>query len=167
MVSSVASPPGGRIPIPEVMSKGRFEPASAAPRSYVSAGFDAGGDWAIQFRDHREFIKCYAVVSGQCWLCVEGVPDAIRLKSGDCFVLPSGRPFRLASDPTLPPVDAGPIFFPARSWRRRLIQRRRGSVACRGAASASAAIMPACCWGCCRPSFISTENRIRRRCDGR
>ncbi len=84
------------------------------PRSYVSAGFDAGGDWSIQFRDQHEFIKCYAVVSGQCWLSVEGVPDAIRLKTGDCFVLPGGRPFRLASDLTLTPADAGPIFFPAR-----------------------------------------------------
>jgi len=84
------------------------------PRSYVSAGFDAGGDWSIQFRDQHEFIKCYAVVSGQCWLSVEGVPDAIRLKSGDCFVLPSGRPFRLASDLALTPADAEPIFSPAR-----------------------------------------------------
>jgi AraC-like DNA-binding protein len=84
------------------------------PVSYVSAGFDAGGDWSIQFRDHYEFIKCYAVVSGQCWLCVDGIPDAIPLNSGDCFVLPSGRPFRLASDLTLTPADAGPIFSPAR-----------------------------------------------------
>jgi len=45
---------------------------------------------------------------------VEGVPDAIRLKTGDCFVLPSGRPFRLASDLTLPAAEAGPIFSPAR-----------------------------------------------------
>jgi len=84
------------------------------PRSYMSAGFDAGGNWSIQFPDHHECIKCYAVASGQCWLSVEGVPDAVRLKTGDCFVLPSGRPFRLASDVTLTPVDAGPIFSPAR-----------------------------------------------------
>jgi AraC-like DNA-binding protein len=84
------------------------------PRSYVSAGFDAGGDWSIQFRDQQNFIKCYAVISGQCWMCVDGVPDPIRLTAGDCFVLASGRPFRLASDLTLTPVDAGPIFSPAR-----------------------------------------------------
>ena len=84
------------------------------PRSYVSAGFDAGGDWSIQFRDQQDFIKCYVVVSGQCWMSVDGVPDTVRLKSGDCFVLASGRPFRLASDLTLTPVDAGPIFTPAR-----------------------------------------------------
>ncbi len=84
------------------------------PRSYVSAGFDAGGNWSIQFPDQHECIKCYAVVSGECWLSVEGVPDAVRLKTGDCFVLPSGRPFRLASDMALTPVDAGTIFSTAR-----------------------------------------------------
>jgi len=42
-------------------------------RSYVSGGFDAGGKWSIQFPQH-EGIKCYAVVSGQCWLLVEGFP---------------------------------------------------------------------------------------------
>ena len=52
------------------------------PRSYMSGGFDAGGEWSIQFPPH-EGIKCYAVVSGQCWLSVDGVPDAVRLKTGD------------------------------------------------------------------------------------
>jgi AraC-like DNA-binding protein len=84
------------------------------PRSHMSAGFDAGGNWSIQFPDLHECIKCYAVVSGECWLSVEGVPDPVRLKTGDCFVLPSGRPFRLASDVTLTPVEAGTIFSPAR-----------------------------------------------------
>jgi len=83
------------------------------PRSCMSGGFDAGGDWSIQFGQHQG-IKCYAVVSGQCWLSVEGVPDAVRLKTGDCFVLPRGRPFRLASDLALTPVDARTIFSTAR-----------------------------------------------------
>src|SRR6266404_5288933 len=60
------------------------------PRSYVSAGFDAGGEWSIQFSDQHERIKCYAVVSGECWLWVEGVPDAVRLKTGDSFVTYNG-----------------------------------------------------------------------------
>jgi len=79
------------------------------PRNYMSGGFDIGGDWSIQFPRH-EGIKCYAVVSGQCWLAVEGVPEAVRLKTGDCFLLPLGRPFRLASDLTLPPVDFREMF---------------------------------------------------------
>ncbi len=79
------------------------------PRSHVSAGFAAGGDWSLAF-SHNPGIKCYAVVSGHCWMAVDGVPEALRLEAGDCYLLPRGRPFRLASDLALPAVDAGPIF---------------------------------------------------------
>lgn len=82
------------------------------PRSYVSAGVDAGGEWSIQYPDQNKLIKCYAVVSGECWLAVEGVPEAAHLKKGDCFVLPSGRPFRLASDMALPTVPSSTYFPP-------------------------------------------------------
>jgi hypothetical protein len=76
------------------------------PRSYVSAGFDAFGDWSIHLADPQKRIKCYAVVSGACRLSVEGVAQPVRIAAGDCFVLPGGRPFRLASDPALAPVNA-------------------------------------------------------------
>ncbi len=85
------------------------------PRNYMSAGFDAAGDWSVQFPDQRESIKCGAVVTGQCWLSVEGVPEAVRLETGDGFLLPSGRPFRLASDLTMTPVEARSVFSSARS----------------------------------------------------
>jgi AraC-like DNA-binding protein len=81
----------------------------------VSAGFDAGGDWSIQFPDQNRLIKCYAVISGACWLSVDAVAEPVRLKAGDCFVLPSGRAFRLASNLNLRPVDARTIFPPARA----------------------------------------------------
>jgi AraC-like DNA-binding protein len=84
------------------------------PRSYASGGFDVGGEWSIQFRQH-EGVKCYAVVSGQCWVSVEGVPEAVPIKAGDCFLLPLGRPFRLASDLTLTPVDPQSMFVAGRS----------------------------------------------------
>ena len=74
------------------------------PRSYSSGGFEVGGDMAIQFPKHQG-IKCYAVVSGQCWLSVEGVPDAVLLTAGDCFLLPRGLPFCLATDLSITPVD--------------------------------------------------------------
>ncbi|HVU47174.1 MAG TPA: AraC family transcriptional regulator [Terracidiphilus sp.] len=79
------------------------------PRGTVARGFDIAGDWSIRFGPH-EGIKCYALISGQCWLVVEGVSDPVHLQTGDCFLLPRGLPFRLASDIALPPVDAHTIF---------------------------------------------------------
>jgi AraC-like DNA-binding protein len=73
-------------------------------RSYISGGFEVGGDTAVQFPKHQG-IKCYAVVSGQCWLSVEGVPDPVLLTAGDCFLLPHGLSFCLATDLSLAPVD--------------------------------------------------------------
>jgi AraC-like DNA-binding protein len=74
------------------------------PRTYSSGGFDAGGEWSIQFPRY-EGIKCYAVVSGQCWLLVEDIPDPARLRKGDCILLPTNRSFRVASDLELTPVS--------------------------------------------------------------
>ena len=79
------------------------------PRSYVSAGFDAGGAWSVRWPE-IDGIKCYAVASGRCWLEVAGVADPIYLQTGDCFLLPGGRSFRLASDLQVPPVDAAAVY---------------------------------------------------------
>ena len=86
------------------------------PRSSVSAGFDAGGAWSIAFSGNVG-IKCYAVASGQCWLAVDGVSDPVYLKAGDCFLLPGGRPFRIASDLALAPVDSADVFSQDRVGR--------------------------------------------------
>jgi AraC-like DNA-binding protein len=82
------------------------------PRSYMFRLMDAGGAWSIQFPQH-DGVKCYAIVSGQCWLTVEGVAEPVRLGTGDCFLLPRGRPFGLASDPDMTPVDAKTLFSTA------------------------------------------------------
>jgi AraC-like DNA-binding protein len=92
------------------------------PRSYAASGFSAGGDWSVRFPRH-EGIKCYAVVAHQCWLSLDGITEAVPLGAGDCFLLPSGRSFRLASDPALAPVDAA-AFFPT--------ARRGGIARCNG-----------------------------------
>ena len=73
------------------------------PHTYIAGGFDLGGDWAIQFNAHSG-IKCYALVSGACWLAVEGTAEAVRLTTGDCVLLPNGRQFRLTTDLALEPV---------------------------------------------------------------
>ena len=81
------------------------------PRSYMSAGFDAAGDWSIQFPNQHDSIKCGAVVTGRCWMTVDGVTEPVLLDTGDCFLLPGGgRAFRLASGLDVPPTDAATIF---------------------------------------------------------
>src|ERR1700684_4274036 len=117
-------------------------------RSYMSGGFDVGGELSVQFPKY-EGIKCYALVSGQCWLAVEGVDDAVLMKPGDCFLLPRGWPFRLATDLPLTPVDLRTILS---------ARRERGMVSYKGGGDGfivgGPSLLPgkhaACCWGCFR-----------------
>jgi AraC-like DNA-binding protein len=80
-------------------------------RSYTSGGFDIGGEFSIEFK-HYDGIKCYAIVAGECWLEVEGQREPMRVVAGDCFMLFSGTKFRLATDLSLPSVDALTLFRP-------------------------------------------------------
>ena len=65
------------------------------PRTYNCGGLDLGAASAIHFPRH-DGLKCYAVISGEAWLSVDGVPDLVHLRAGECFLLPRGRPFCLA-----------------------------------------------------------------------
>lgn len=85
------------------------------PRSYITAGFDAGGSWALTLDDLAGRIKCYAVMKGECWLSMEGFGEAMKVSAGDCFVLPSGRPVRIASDPQVESKPASEVLDPNRS----------------------------------------------------
>jgi len=87
------------------------------PRSYISGGFGIDRDLAVKFPNHQG-IKCYAVVSGQCWLSVEGVPNPVLLTAGDCFLLPRGRPFSLSTDLSLKPIDFQQLLAELRSGSR-------------------------------------------------
>ncbi|WP_133646313.1 AraC family transcriptional regulator [Paraburkholderia flava] len=73
-------------------------------RSYVSGGFNAGGDWCVRFGPH-EGIKFHAVLMGQCWVQVDGEPEPLKITEGECFVLARGKPFQIASDMALEAVD--------------------------------------------------------------
>ena len=86
-------------------------------RSYRVGGFEAGGDWSVRFGAY-EAIKCYAMTTGACWLAVEGAGEPVFLQQGDCFLLPHGRPFQVASDLTLPPDD----------WRRHFVGAGEGAL---------------------------------------
>lgn len=83
------------------------------PRSYLTAGLDAGGDWAVRFENQSGAIKCHAIMEGGCWLVVDGESEA-RLLADDCVILPSGRSFTLASDLGVPPIAAHDLLGAAR-----------------------------------------------------
>ena len=78
------------------------------PASYMFRGIDAGGDWAVRFEAHRG-MKCFAILSGQVWLTVDGVGDVL-LKQGDCVLLPHGYGSRIGSAPEVPARDAWAVF---------------------------------------------------------
>lgn len=75
----------------------------------VFAGLKAGGNWAIDFPP-PDGIKFNAIVDGTCWLTVDGVEEAIRLESGDCFLLSRKRTFSLCSDLSLPAIHSDEIY---------------------------------------------------------
>lgn len=63
---------------------------------YVSGGFIVGRETGYRFPPHSG-IKCYAVVTGFCWLKTTNKGAAIRLEVGDCVLLSHGEPFRLTA----------------------------------------------------------------------
>lgn len=74
------------------------------PRGYQSGGIDAGGDWSFSFPKSNGFF-CLALVSGSCWLSIEGVDKPVPMQAGEFAILPHGPAFRIASDLTVSPVD--------------------------------------------------------------
>src|SRR5664280_111149 len=122
MIGPIVLPPqnpenqrsGSPLLQPGLGSSQRMDPLSEVlalmkPQVYVAGGFSVLGDMAIHFPKHQG-IKCYAMLAGQCWLVVEGVPEPVLLHAGDCFLLPRGLPFRLATDLSLEPVSYTDAF---------------------------------------------------------
>jgi AraC-like DNA-binding protein len=91
------------------------------PRSFMSGGMDAGGNWSFRFERNNCFL-CFALISGHCWISIEGMHEAVRLEAGDFVALPHGPAFRIGSDFNLAPVDirsvvTGPLNGRIVSWQ--------------------------------------------------
>lgn len=80
------------------------------PESHLAALLISGGDWSIRFPDQKGALKCNAVIEGEAWVVVDDDHDPVKVCRGDFFLLPSGRPFVLTSDPELPSVSAHHFF---------------------------------------------------------
>ncbi|MFM0347852.1 AraC family transcriptional regulator [Paraburkholderia sp. RL17-347-BIC-D] len=72
----------------------------------------AGGSWALRFPPPNK-IKLVAVVKGDCWLRLDGQAAALRVKTGDVFVLPAKSVFVLAGDLNAPQFDGLGVFADA------------------------------------------------------
>ncbi len=76
------------------------------PQSHRTGVLDLGHSCAIAFPDQAGALKCNAVISGRAWVTVEGSKQPVQLDAGDFFVLPTGRPFTIATDTS---VSAEPV----------------------------------------------------------
>ena len=96
------------------------------PRTNFSGRFDIASQQAIRFPSY-EGIKCYAIISGSCWLSVEKGSEPVLLEEGDCFLLPSGATFSLSTDPKRAPVNFHEFITALRSGRAGL---HSGNIGC-------------------------------------
>ncbi|WP_415400970.1 AraC family transcriptional regulator [Tateyamaria sp. SN3-11] len=73
------------------------------PQSHLAGLIDLGHQSAVAFPDQAGALKCNAMLAGQCWVAVEGSDTPVLVEQGDFFVLPSGRRFSIATDPSCVP----------------------------------------------------------------
>lgn len=73
------------------------------PQSHLAGLIDLGHSCGIAFPDQAGALKCNTMLSGQCLVTVEGSRTPVLVKQGDFFVLPSGRSFSIATDPSCTP----------------------------------------------------------------
>jgi AraC-like DNA-binding protein len=66
-------------------------------KALTAAALDCGGRWAIEFPAF-DVLRLNVVLSGQCWLSVDGTKAPHLVRAGDCFLLPHVRGLVLASD---------------------------------------------------------------------
>lgn len=81
-------------------------------RDGTSLRIAAGGAWALRLPSYS-YLKFIAQVEGRQWIRVDGGDAPICLEPGDCLVMHGGRPFVVASDLALAPVDGVAHFAAA------------------------------------------------------
>lgn len=77
--------------------------------SVVYGRLEATAPWGISF-EAPSHAKFGIVLRGNCWLTVEGVPRAIPLAGGDCYLLPRGNSYELRDNPHSSTVSISEIL---------------------------------------------------------
>ena len=93
--------------------------AMARARCDISTSLVAGNPWALYYPSPRQ-IKFMAIVKGGCWLRFDAEATALRIGTGDVLMLSGPRPYTLASELDVPPLDATEIFADPTAKRVRL-----------------------------------------------
>lgn len=88
-------------PLSDILSRLRVQ-------SVLSAKMEARGAWAMRFPAYRH-MKFGGLIEGARWIWTEN-SRPIRLKAGDFYLLTDGRPYCVASDLSLEPVDGAAVF---------------------------------------------------------
>ncbi|MDB5653216.1 MAG: AraC family transcriptional regulator [Tardiphaga sp.] len=84
-------------PLSDILSLLRVE-------NVLSTRLELVGDWALRFPSYRHIVFG-GVLEGSHWICVEGA-EPFKVNHGDCVLLTSGKPFRLASNPNTNAEDS-------------------------------------------------------------
>jgi AraC-like DNA-binding protein len=66
-------------------------------KALTAATLDASGRWAIEF-PAVNVLRLKVVLSGECWLAVEGEKPVYHLRAGDCVLLPHAKRHVVAAD---------------------------------------------------------------------
>ncbi|MFT3708871.1 MAG: AraC family transcriptional regulator [Archangium sp.] len=72
-------------------------------KTVLSGALYAGGDWALRF-PASDRMKFCAVITGACWIVLEGKKRPLRAETGDVLLLAEKRSFVMCSDVTLRPA---------------------------------------------------------------
>lgn len=78
--------------------------------------FESSGPYAMRFGTY-EHVKFGAVLSGGFSLWVDGEPEPICLRGGDCYLLTDGRPYRTFNSDDAEEVDGTAFFTESRDAR--------------------------------------------------
>ncbi|MFP2956284.1 AraC family transcriptional regulator [Myxococcus sp. 1LA] len=79
------------------------------PRTVVSAELRVTGRWGIRFEGYPH-VKFGTVVAGHCVILLEGRRTAVRCEAGDVYLLGNPPPYVMASDATVPRLEAHALF---------------------------------------------------------